>query len=300
MGIDGPEVGFSCWAWDYDNDGWLDIFATCYAAHAGGRRQGSAGQCRTRSTRTSSTATWRARASRTCAEKSASIGCYAHDGQQLRRLRQRRLPRLLPGHRRPEHRDARPQPHVQERRRPDVRRHHRIVGDRPPAEGPRRGLRRLGPQRHGGHLHPDGRVPYPATSITTSCSRTPARKTLAEREAGRQEDQPGGHRGANQGGDGRRRAAGRSTATSPPAAASGPTRSSRRSASERRNVSICWRSTGRPATRRRPSATSPQTRPSRSPSLPRPSVGASIVPFRCRNDARSSRVIYNRGTSSFP
>jgi hypothetical protein len=30
MGIDGPTKGFSCWAWDYDNDGWLDIFATCY------------------------------------------------------------------------------------------------------------------------------------------------------------------------------------------------------------------------------------------------------------------------------
>ncbi len=30
MGIDGPRMGFSCWAWDYDNDGWLDIFATCY------------------------------------------------------------------------------------------------------------------------------------------------------------------------------------------------------------------------------------------------------------------------------
>ena len=30
MGIDGPYKGFSCWAWDYDNDGWLDIFATCY------------------------------------------------------------------------------------------------------------------------------------------------------------------------------------------------------------------------------------------------------------------------------
>jgi hypothetical protein len=27
MGITGPEVGFSCWAWDFDNDGWLDIFA---------------------------------------------------------------------------------------------------------------------------------------------------------------------------------------------------------------------------------------------------------------------------------
>jgi hypothetical protein len=30
MGIDGPMSGFSCWAFDFDNDGWLDIFATCY------------------------------------------------------------------------------------------------------------------------------------------------------------------------------------------------------------------------------------------------------------------------------
>jgi prepilin-type N-terminal cleavage/methylation domain-containing protein len=28
--IEGPYRGFSCWAFDYDNDGWLDIFATCY------------------------------------------------------------------------------------------------------------------------------------------------------------------------------------------------------------------------------------------------------------------------------
>ncbi len=28
MGIDGPISGFSCWAFDFDNDGWLDIFAT--------------------------------------------------------------------------------------------------------------------------------------------------------------------------------------------------------------------------------------------------------------------------------
>ena len=27
MGIDGPTSGFSCWAFDYDNDGWLDIFS---------------------------------------------------------------------------------------------------------------------------------------------------------------------------------------------------------------------------------------------------------------------------------
>jgi hypothetical protein len=30
LGIDGPKSGFSCWAFDYDNDGWPDIFATCY------------------------------------------------------------------------------------------------------------------------------------------------------------------------------------------------------------------------------------------------------------------------------
>jgi FG-GAP-like repeat/ASPIC and UnbV len=30
MGIDGPRQGFSCWAWDYDNDGWLDLFATSF------------------------------------------------------------------------------------------------------------------------------------------------------------------------------------------------------------------------------------------------------------------------------
>jgi len=30
MGIDGPVVGFSCWNFDYDNDGWLDIYASCY------------------------------------------------------------------------------------------------------------------------------------------------------------------------------------------------------------------------------------------------------------------------------
>lgn len=30
LGIDGPQEGLSCWTWDYDNDGWLDIFATSY------------------------------------------------------------------------------------------------------------------------------------------------------------------------------------------------------------------------------------------------------------------------------
>src|SRR5262249_11179947 len=29
MSLDGPDRGFACWAWDYDNDGWLDLFAAC-------------------------------------------------------------------------------------------------------------------------------------------------------------------------------------------------------------------------------------------------------------------------------
>lgn len=30
MGVRGPMTGFSCWAFDYDNDGYEDIFASCY------------------------------------------------------------------------------------------------------------------------------------------------------------------------------------------------------------------------------------------------------------------------------
>ena len=30
LGIDGPKAGYSCWSWDYDNDGWLDLYANCY------------------------------------------------------------------------------------------------------------------------------------------------------------------------------------------------------------------------------------------------------------------------------
>ncbi len=48
MGIDGPQKGFSCWAWDYDNDGWLDIFATCYDYSIGDVVKGLNGEAHTR------------------------------------------------------------------------------------------------------------------------------------------------------------------------------------------------------------------------------------------------------------
>jgi hypothetical protein len=44
MGIDGPTKGFGCWAWDYDNDGWLDLFATCFDYSMGDIVRGLTGQ----------------------------------------------------------------------------------------------------------------------------------------------------------------------------------------------------------------------------------------------------------------
>lgn len=42
--IDGPSNGFSCWAWDFDNDGWMDIFATCYDRTVASVLQGMRGE----------------------------------------------------------------------------------------------------------------------------------------------------------------------------------------------------------------------------------------------------------------
>ncbi|MFN0018502.1 MAG: CRTAC1 family protein [Pirellulaceae bacterium] len=44
VGIDGPALGFSCWAWDYDNDGWEDLLATSYDRSIGDVVQGLQGE----------------------------------------------------------------------------------------------------------------------------------------------------------------------------------------------------------------------------------------------------------------
>jgi hypothetical protein len=44
MGIAGPLYGFSCWTWDYDNDGLLDLFATSYDKDVGDCVAGLLGQ----------------------------------------------------------------------------------------------------------------------------------------------------------------------------------------------------------------------------------------------------------------
>jgi hypothetical protein len=44
LGIDAHSAGFSCWSWDYDNDGWQDIFATCFDRTLKGVVQGLIGE----------------------------------------------------------------------------------------------------------------------------------------------------------------------------------------------------------------------------------------------------------------
>jgi hypothetical protein len=44
LGISDPVIGFSCWSFDYDNDGWLDIFATSYDRSIGATVLGMQGQ----------------------------------------------------------------------------------------------------------------------------------------------------------------------------------------------------------------------------------------------------------------
>jgi hypothetical protein len=50
MGIEAPEIGLSCWTWDYDNDGWTDIFATSYDRTLGDVVKGLLGQPHSRET----------------------------------------------------------------------------------------------------------------------------------------------------------------------------------------------------------------------------------------------------------
>ena len=155
MGINGPRFGFSCWAWDYDNDGWLDIFATCFDYTTGDVVKGMIGQPHKRlSNRLFHNLKGKGFEDKT---KEAGLDLVYHDhGKQLRRFRQRRFPRHVPGYRRSRAGQLGPQPDDQERRRPALRRHHGLIGHRQPSERAWRVVRRLGPRRRHRYFHRNG------------------------------------------------------------------------------------------------------------------------------------------------
>ncbi len=48
LGVSGPILGFSCWTWDFDNDGFQDIFATSYDKDVGDCVKGMLGESHSR------------------------------------------------------------------------------------------------------------------------------------------------------------------------------------------------------------------------------------------------------------
>ena len=116
-GVPGPTYSFPTWFWDYDNDGWQDIFVAGFkgdvadvaADYLGLPHDGEGPRL------------YRNNGGRdVCgcdAGGRARQAAHGH-GLQFRRPRQRRIPRLLLRHGRPVHGHHRSQPHVSQRRRP--------------------------------------------------------------------------------------------------------------------------------------------------------------------------------------
>ena len=176
MGIDGPRNGFSCWAWDYDNDGWLDIFATCYDRTLADVVKGLLGQPHGRH----SNRLFRNRDGKGFENKTKEAGLdlvFATMGSNFGDFDNDGFLDFYLGTGDPNLAHAGPQPHVQERRRPAVRRDHRHA---PAPATSRRGTASpaaTGTATATSTSSSRWAAPSTATSTTTSCSRTPARGT---------------------------------------------------------------------------------------------------------------------------
>ncbi len=203
MGINGPVKGFSCWAFDFDNDGWLDIFATCYDRTLEDIVKGLIGQQHGRYTsrlyrnlggKGFQDVTREAGLDQVYSTMGSNFGDIDNDGYLDFYLGtgEPHLSTLVPN---------RLFKNVAGRRFSEITASTR---HRASAKRPRRGVRRLGPQRHGRYFHRNrrGRPRRPVSQRAVAEPRSG--EQLAVGETGRQEDQPSRHRRSHQGGDRRR------------------------------------------------------------------------------------------------
>ena len=177
LGVTEPIDGFACWFWDYDNDGRLDLWvnpnhATLSEVIRDQLGRPTSGE-RPRLYRNVGgpesfrDVTAEVGLDRVVLPMGSNFGDIDNDGFLDIYLATGRPSYSLP--------DA--QRDVPQRRRPAVRGRDRRDRDRPPPEGARRGLRRLGPRRRRSTSSSRPAAPCRATGPTTSCSRTPATAT---------------------------------------------------------------------------------------------------------------------------
>jgi hypothetical protein len=155
MGINGPDRGFPCWAWDYDNDGWLDIFATSYDHTFGDIVKGLLGQ----PTGKHYNKLFHNMGGKGFEDQTREAGldmAFATMGSNYGDFDNDRFLDMYLGTGDPNLATLVPNRMFKNIRRPALRRHHLHLRHRPPPERARGGLRRLGPQRRYRHFHRNG------------------------------------------------------------------------------------------------------------------------------------------------
>jgi tetratricopeptide (TPR) repeat protein len=186
-GVPGADRGFPAWFFDYDNDGWDDLFVSSYFLSIEENARTYMRAVQRQDAEAVSEHGQRPLRGRHRADQHGQ-GLHA-DGRELRRHRQRWVSRHLPRHGQPVVCGAEAERAAAQQGREVVRGRHGVIGDRRDAQGPRCGLRRprqrrrRGDRVQGRRRHAGRRACLPAVRE----SRT--RQRLAGRHPGRRDDE---------------------------------------------------------------------------------------------------------------